>query len=692
MLQNQSVQGFSTQDSGSLPGLLWPQLIDSHNLWLGWQKVRANAGGAGGDGIRIETFERSAAQRVERLAQDLARGSYHTGPYRTVPIPKKNGGERILAIPCIVDRVAQATAAALVSPILEKTFARSSYAYRPGRGVAQAVQAILRHRRDGYRWAAEGDVERCFDEIPHELLLHKLEQAAGDARLVDLVARWLIAYAPAGIGIPQGSPISPLLCNLHLDAVDDAIDGSGVRLVRYADDFVILAKSPGKAKAALEHMAAQLRMNGLSLNPDKSRLVGSDQALRFLGHVFIRSMAYKEVEAEDDPPAPPDAPPEEVLAQWAHARRAESEKHGEAAEPRASRLRTLYLVEPGSLLSVRNESFVALGPEELDAKGRPHRPGRLIEHARRIDRIEIGPRAEADWRALSLAAAHCVPLAMVDGYGATSAWLTGPGDMRGVRVAAQARFLADRDRQEKLAIAIVRGRIRNQWLMLRRLNRSRREDSLGAAAVALRRAAISLPGQADSATANGHEGNAGKLYWPAYARAIPASFAFDWKVWRRLRRPPPDPVNACLGYLAALLERDIRVAIERAGLHPGIGILHVARDGSDALVYDLMEAFRCGVSETILTTLIGRKILAPDMFVTRVELDDRGVPEARCRIELAARRALIQGHESWLARPIESRRTKKKILWRALFEEEARALADVFLGEAEDFTPYEIDY
>lgn len=692
MKQNQIDQPFSTQDDPSSPSSLWGQLIDPHSLWLGWMKVRDNAGGAGGDGIRIDAFERTAPLKIERLAKDLADGRYHPGPYRTVAIPKKHGGERVLAIPCIVDRVVQAAAARLISPILEHQFAPSSYAYRPGRGVAQAVQAILRHRRDGYRWAAEGDVEHCFDEIPHELLLQKLEQSVGDAHLVDLVARWLIAYAPGGVGIPQGSPISPLLCNLHLDAVDAAMDGSGVRLVRYADDFVILAKSATKAEAALEDMAARLRMQGLSLNPDKSHLVSADQALRFLGHVFIRSMAYKEVEGEDDLPPPPDAPPEEVLAQWAHSARAEAAEAEEGAEPRASRLRTLYLVEPGSMLSVRNESFIALGPEELDAKGQMHRPGRLIEHAKRIDRIEIGPRAEADWKALSLAAAHGVPLAMVDGWGTTSAWLTGPGDMRGARVAAQARFGADSDAREKLAIAIVRGRMRNQRLMLQRLNRSRHDAVLETAAIALRRAALSLPLQADSATANGHEGNAAKLYWPAYARALPQSFMFDWQAWRRERRPPPDPVNACLGFLAGLLARDIRVAVERAGLHPGIGVLHVARDGSDALVYDLMEAFRCGVSETILTTLIGRKILTPTMFVTRVELDDAGQPEARCRLEMAARRALIQGHESWLSRPIKSRRTGQKILWRALFEEEARALADLFLGQTDEFTPYEIDY
>ena len=169
-------------------------------------------------------------------------------------------------------------------------------------------------------------------------------------------------------------------------------------------------------------------------------------------------------------------------------------------------------------------------------------------------------------------------------------------------------------------------------------------------------------------------------------------FLFEWESWRRQRRPPPDPINACLGYLAALLERDLRVAVERAGLHPGIGALHATRDDGNALVYDLMEGFRAGVSETILAAQIGRRALRPEMFVVRVERNEAGDPVANCRMELAARRALIQAHEGWLSRPIESRRTMKKITWRALFDEEAQALADLFLGEVDSFVPYEIDY
>lgn len=689
---NQNDKIVSTQKYDWTTSPYWRQLIEPRNLWLGWQKVRTNRGGAGGDGVSIAAFEHSAAPRIDRLAADLAHGRYRPGPLRRVAVPKRHGGERELAIPCIVDRVVQTTAAQLISPVLEAGFHRASFAYRPGRGVVQAVQAVLRYRREGYRWAAEGDVAHCFDEIPHDQLLDRLEHGIGDPRLTDLVALWLQAYAPEGLGIPQGSPISPLLCNLHLDAVDAAIDGHGVRLVRYADDFVILTKNESKARSALEDMAAQLRFQGLSLNPEKSRVVPADQALRFLGHVFIRSLAFKEVEAGDDLVVPPDAPSEELLEQWVALSNRERVEEEEEVDPRPSRLRALYLLEPGATLSVRNQSFLALGPEELDARGEPHRAGRLVEHAKRIDRIEIGPHASADWEALGLAAAHGVPLAMVDGHGGTVGWLSGPGDIRGRRVLAQACFLADPARQETLAMAIVHGRVRNQYLHLQRLNRSRSDPDLAAGAVELKRMTKGLPQRARSAEANGLEGNAARIYWPLYAKALGRDFEFSWEEWHRERRPPPDPVNACLGYLCGILERDLRAAVEHAGLHPGMAGLHTARDGADSLIYDLMEGFRAALPEAILATMLARSQLRPEHFVVREEVNGAGNRARDCRIELAGRRALIQGYESWISRPIKSRRSSKFVTWRALLDEEARAMADLFLGEADSFTPYEIDY
>jgi CRISPR-associated protein Cas1 len=123
-----------------------------------------------------------------------------------------------------------------------------------------------------------------------------------------------------------------------------------------------------------------------------------------------------------------------------------------------------------------------------------------------------------------------------------------------------------------------------------------------------------------------------------------------------------------------------------------MGALHSAREGADALIYDLMEGFRAALPEAILATMIARNQIRPDMFVIRAERDEKGQINPGCRMEITARRALIQGYESWLSRPVKSRRCGQRLLWRALMEEEARAIADYLLGEAEQFIPYEIDY
>jgi CRISPR-associated protein Cas1 len=664
---------------------LFSQLATRGGLWLGWQKVRTNAGGSGGDGVSMAAFERSAPARLETLSAALRDGHYRPGPYRHVLIPKKHGGERPLDIPCIGDRVVQTAAAMLLTPIVDPLLEDESFAYRPGKSVGQAVAAVVRARRAGYRWTAEGDVAHCFEEIPHAPLLETLFAACGDRALVDLVGLWLECFAPMGIGIPQGSPISPMLCNLHLDAVDEAITGHGVKLVRFGDDFVLMTKSEGEAAAALEKMAGLLRTYGLSLNPDKTHIRAFDQSLRFLGHVFTRSMAWKEVEV-DDAPAFPDAPPEEILARYeVPSPEAIEMDQGEA---RDRRLSVLYVVESGCRLTIRNEAFVV--EAKLPEGGRVMR-GCLMVHANRLDRIEIGPHSSADWEALSLAAAHGVPVAMTDGWGQTMGWWNGAGDMRATRILAQAKYLADAARVDALATSIVRGRVRNQRAMLRRLNRDRKDPDIVAAAreiekvVRILKAADGLPLE----TVRGYEGLAGKHYWPALVPVFDPAFGYQGL---RERRPPPDPINACLGYLYALLERDIRVAIERAGLHPGMGCLHVARAGNEALIYDLMEAFRAPVSEAVLTAMAGRRQIKPDHFTIIDAIDDAGHHNPSCRMEKAVRKALIEGHESWLGRTIQSRRTGQKILWRALFEEEARALGAVFAGEVEAFVPYELDH
>jgi CRISP-associated protein Cas1 len=654
---------------------IWIKLLRPGGLWEGWQKVRRNAGAAGGDGVTVTTFERSAPARLERLSQDLASGAYRPGPVRRVLIPKKAGGQRPLDIPCVADRVIQAAALLHLVPVIDPQLEPQSFAFRPGKSVAHAVAAVVRARRDGYVWTAEGDIRQCFESIHHAPLLKQFERMSGDARLSDLVELWLESYAPSGIGLPQGAPISPLLCNLHLDCVDEAMHGHGIKLVRYADDFVLLARKAADAEAALEKMSAELKSLNLDLNTEKTRLVGYDQSLRFLGHLFVRAMALKEVISDDDDLFP-DAPPETDLLIVPAVPDAQPDE-AEVRSRHAPRDRILYMLEPRRTLTSRNDSFIVAEDEK------PLQP----IHATRLTRIDIGPEAEADWSAMELAARHDVTLCKVDHWGRTEAVWTRPDCARARRLTSQAEALADPAYKLALAKSFAAARLANQRSALRRQNLRLKDVDIAAACVAMKKESAKLALSRSINVARGHEGQGSALYWPAFSKLVASDFGFPGL---RQRRPPPDPVNACISYMAGLLERDIFMAVQRSGLHPGLGALHSAQDRANALIYDLMEAFRAPLVELAVLWAMSKNMLTPAMFVMLNATDAQGEPQKYCRMEQAARKALIRCHERKMTGLIRSPHSARDVPWRTLISEEVSALAHA-LETRTSFKPYHLD-
>jgi CRISPR-associated protein Cas1 len=649
-----------------------------------WERVRANAGAAGGDGETVARFAGEAATRLLQLHRALRNGRYRPGPVRRVDIPKAGGGARPLCIPCVADRVAQTAVMLTLMPVLEPEMEDDSFAYRPGRSVRQAVARVIRHRDDGFQWVVDGDIERYFERVPHERLLARLRRAVGDGPLTELVATWLEAAEPTGRGLPQGAPVSPLLANLYLDDVDEAIARRGVRLVRFADDFVLLCRDRDRAEAALDRIAALLAGHGLRLNADKTRIVSFEQGFRFLGHLFVRSLVlaspnrlHAGAESEDEAAlrllAGRDAAAERDAAEAAAA----AERDDRAGFDRG--LRVLYVTEPGRRLSVRNEAFTV-----EEAGGGPDDPALgwreliAIPH-RRLDRIEIGPAGEAVPAALRHGLATDTPVAFVNGHGQTLGVLAPPETRRARLHLDQARHALDPDLRLDLARRIVDGRLRNQRALLRRLNRQRRDKVVLDALLALNRTIRRLPVAADVPALMGHEGEAAARYWPALVRMLEGDWSFD----RRRRHPPPDPVNAMLSFLAALLTRDVAALADRHGLHPGFGALHSARDGHQACVYDLVEEFRAPLVEGLTVYLVNNRMLRPPQFGT--------APDGGCRIGREAARAMIRGYEAWLDRPVKSPRGGRRVLWRRLVEEQAVAYA-AHVGGGEPYRPYVMDY
>lgn len=269
---------------------LLQRVLEPANMRQAWVDVAANEGVAGVDYETIAVWARNWEERLVALAADVNAGLYHPGELRERRVPKAGGdGLRLLRIPTITDRVLQRAVLQVLHPVVDPRFLPCSYGYRPGRGVPHAVRAITALRRQGYVWVLDADIDDFFNSVDHATLRAFLDADLPDNSLLNLIDAWnkVDPLTPdANRGIPMGSPLSPLLANVYLHRLDAAVTAAGFPLVRYADDFIVLAAWPEGRAAAYDRVGEALAALKLRYEPRKTRLATFEEGFDFLGVHF----------------------------------------------------------------------------------------------------------------------------------------------------------------------------------------------------------------------------------------------------------------------------------------------------------------------------------------------------------------------------------------------------------------------
>ncbi|MFB9214433.1 CRISPR-associated endonuclease Cas1 [Vibrio sinaloensis] len=609
-----------------------------------WKKVSANKGMAGSDGVTIKQFQQNLHHNLVELAEQWLQGDYQPKPYRAVTISKPNKKRRELAVPTVQDRIIHTAITRKLLNTFEPEFEHISYGYRPNRSYTHAIRHIEQLRDQGYSTVIDADIQGYFDHVCHQTLIQLLQrylpsdwvEAISQTLLSQQVANGELCFGvDKGFGIPQGSPLSPILANLYLDGFDEALLDRGEQIIRYADDFVVLLPNDERAQSCLAFITDYLDQLKLTLNCDKTRVVSFQEGFTFLGVTFLDNMVIPlkshtekalisvgkfELELNED----------DVLVQQSEEDQSLNQILWHSALPPTLRTLQSAIFDDDSALPIEPDS-ARVERLSLNHIARLklvyiHKQGAAIH--KRGNRLNVFSQGKA----IQSIPANSIDMLLCFGaiHLTTSVqrfclendvcvvWLTQSGQYLGCLSApfqgdpslAQAQVLSRTSSKTRLAMVrfFLRSKINNTLGVMRRQSHKRQRDKFAEKKIVQLRE--QLDHQKTVASMRGTEGAAAREFFQWYRK----QFAEVWGFNNRNRQPPKDPVNAMLSYGYTLLFHNVRALVEARGLLPHLGYLHGSQPRQPSLVLDIMEGYRPWVVDELVLQLTSKQLITPEQF------------------------------------------------------------------------------
>lgn len=601
--------------------------------------------------------------RISELIRDVAAGRYCPEPGQSVWI-EQNQRQRLLCIPTKADRALQRCVVDLLAPAVDTFLEQSSLAYRRGLNRERAAVRLRDAWRDGYRWALKADFLKFFDSVPHNLLKDRLDAYINDDELVRLLMTWVRSGAPQeAIGLPTGAVISPLLANLFLDLFDETVETGDRRLIRYADDLMVLFRSEQDAWQVFRDAEAAAAELSLHLNADKTRVLSLTEPFRFLGFEFRPEQGWQ---------AQPAGRPCQI----------EDLGWSDGAAPENPVLPQQGLPGEQPLAAAADSSLVILGPgiRRLDVADKrltwQYASSPQAVMGRSMDRISqliVLGTPTLSGRLLRAVQRQQVSVTLTDGSGRVRSVLTGDRhEANALLVEQQVRAADDQPRRLTIARQLIAAKIHNFAVLADAFPGSAADSSLG---LSLRSLEQQLAAADSVESLLGLEGKAAALWYAELPRRLPRRFSFSKRVSPRAA----DPINVLLNIAHTHLYRQSALILEQVGFEVSVGILHRPKAGFMPLAADLQEVLRHLMERAVLETA---QQLQPGDF-SKAEHGPFGLvirPHAVKRLMATIYRLLSQ--------PVCGADDAEPVEYRQQLARTARSLRRYLLGAADAFQAF----